>query len=102
GVLSVAAHGKSYAIKLLGAKKIILNLYFLFSKNKYFKKYLNRIFRRFAFAVENGEMKIFVLIPIFGKAQTGRFIENGERIDEYRIFYGTPFLRAMENDFLER
>lgn len=102
GVLCVEAHGKLYAIKVLGAGKIIINLHFLLSRNKFLKKISENTLGRFTFCAESGERKIFVLFHVLGKSQTGRFAENGDYFGTHRIFYINPFLRALENDFLER
>jgi hypothetical protein len=102
GVLCVEARGKLYAVKVLGAVKIIINLYFLLSRNKFLKKFSENTLGRFTFCAESGERNIFVLFHVSGKSQTGRFAENGDYFGNHRIFYINPFLRALENDFLER
>ncbi len=102
GVVGAEINGKKYAFKIIGAEKIFLVLYAVFSRIKFLKKYADKLFLSFAFKAKSDERKIFVLLPVFGKAQTGRFTENGEYFGEYRVFYAKPFLRALENDFLER
>ena len=100
------AQGKAYVLKTVSFGKFILNAVLWCSKNSFrmsrFKGLRNILIKIMGFKAGIGEEKIFIIIPIFGKGCTGKNIENGGTVDEYRVFYAKGFLRALEMGYISK